>query len=246
MFRKAKQYDERKREFLDVATGLFVKKGYERTTVQEIIDIVGVSKGAFYHYFSSKEDLMDALFEDMVTAHLVDDEKEIIDNPGVSADKKMADFLAMVWRWKSRNIDMNLIFLPILYNEANVHLRNRLLATNRELFLPMLSKLVKQGNDEGVFDVENPVEAVDIIFRLILAGSDAFYEIATKEEKPSEKARMLTRWFGVMLDTIEKILGADKGSLGQIPDSFVRMISKVDLKSILNDKTESSENAKAS
>ena len=52
--RVVKEHDERKAEFVDAAIALMSQKGYESTTIQDIIDEVGVSKGAFYHYFSSK------------------------------------------------------------------------------------------------------------------------------------------------------------------------------------------------
>ena len=58
MPRTVKDYDERYAEFLDVAQQLFFSQGYERTTVQEIIDTVGVAKGTFYHYFDSKQAIL--------------------------------------------------------------------------------------------------------------------------------------------------------------------------------------------
>lgn len=43
---------------LAVATRLFAERGFERTSVQEIVDAAGVTKGALYHYFGSKDDLL--------------------------------------------------------------------------------------------------------------------------------------------------------------------------------------------
>ncbi|MCK4578956.1 MAG: TetR/AcrR family transcriptional regulator, partial [Candidatus Marinimicrobia bacterium] len=54
MARVLKEYDERKTEFLDAARELFYSLGYEQTSVNTIIEKVGVSKGTFYHYFKSK------------------------------------------------------------------------------------------------------------------------------------------------------------------------------------------------
>jgi len=63
MRRHKKQPEVRKQEYLDTALDLFVEKGYFKTTVQEIIDTMGASKGAFYHYFKSKEDIIHAIIE---------------------------------------------------------------------------------------------------------------------------------------------------------------------------------------
>ncbi len=49
MARIVKAPDERRTEFIETAQALFYTKGYERTSVNDIIEAVGVSKGAFYY-----------------------------------------------------------------------------------------------------------------------------------------------------------------------------------------------------
>jgi AcrR family transcriptional regulator len=49
---------ERKIQFIETAMKLFAEKGYHSTSIQDIVEAWGISKGAFYHHFSSKEDLM--------------------------------------------------------------------------------------------------------------------------------------------------------------------------------------------
>ena len=53
--------DERKREILSVAERLFCAKGYEETSIQEIVQLCGTSKGGFYHHFVSKDAVLEAL-----------------------------------------------------------------------------------------------------------------------------------------------------------------------------------------
>lgn len=47
---------------IDAATRLFADKGYERVAVQEIVERAGVTKGAMYHYFGSKDDLLHEIY----------------------------------------------------------------------------------------------------------------------------------------------------------------------------------------
>lgn len=47
---------------LAAATRLFAEKGYDRTSVQEIVEAAGVTKGALYHYFGSKDDLLHEVY----------------------------------------------------------------------------------------------------------------------------------------------------------------------------------------
>ena len=53
--------EETVEKILDVSYRLFTEKGYERTTIQDIVDALGMSKGAIYHHFKSKEDILDQI-----------------------------------------------------------------------------------------------------------------------------------------------------------------------------------------
>ena len=53
--------EEKRQELLGAAEKLFCAKGYAGTSVQDILDAAGMSKGGFYHHFASKEDVMKAL-----------------------------------------------------------------------------------------------------------------------------------------------------------------------------------------
>ena len=55
--------DVRKNEILDAAGILFSEKGYDNTSVTDIMNAVGIAKGTLYHHFKSKEDIMDALIK---------------------------------------------------------------------------------------------------------------------------------------------------------------------------------------
>lgn len=58
-----KHPEETVEKILRVSLKLFQEKGYEATTIQDIVDALGMSKGAIYHHFKSKVDIMDLLSE---------------------------------------------------------------------------------------------------------------------------------------------------------------------------------------
>lgn len=53
--------DEKRQELLNSAERLFCQKGYEATSIQDILNDLHISKGGFYHHFASKEDVLRAL-----------------------------------------------------------------------------------------------------------------------------------------------------------------------------------------
>ena len=63
--RIVKEAEERKNEILDVAENLFMKKGFDGTSTNDILQAVGIARGTLYYHFKSKEDIMDALIHRM-------------------------------------------------------------------------------------------------------------------------------------------------------------------------------------
>lgn len=57
----SKTYEEREAQILSISLQLFIKNGIKETTVNEIVKAVNIAKGTFYHYFESKEDLVEML-----------------------------------------------------------------------------------------------------------------------------------------------------------------------------------------
>ena len=61
-----KESEIRRQEILVAARELFIKKGYEQTSVNDILKIVDIAKGTFYYYFASKSEVLDAIVLDIV------------------------------------------------------------------------------------------------------------------------------------------------------------------------------------
>lgn len=66
MKRRTKEPAVRKQEFVETARRLFEKRGYENTSVDDIVGRMGVAKGLFYYYFKSKEELLGTLVDGMI------------------------------------------------------------------------------------------------------------------------------------------------------------------------------------
>src|SRR5579863_1939083 len=70
MKRIVKDPTVRKREIIKAAAKLFLTKEYEKTTLQDVMKYLGIAKGTIYHYFDSKEALLEAVVIDMVDVRL--------------------------------------------------------------------------------------------------------------------------------------------------------------------------------
>ncbi len=88
---KEQDYFERRNEILDSAQKLIYSKGYEAMTIQDILDDLNISKGAFYHYFRSKHALLEGL-----TARSIENASAlvnpILDDPSLGSLEKLAKY----------------------------------------------------------------------------------------------------------------------------------------------------------
>jgi AcrR family transcriptional regulator len=77
-----------KGELIEVAGQLFHQNGYSKTSVQDIVDAVGVTKGSFYYYFQGKEDLL-FLIHDEYISRILKVAREVESNPNLSCAEKL-------------------------------------------------------------------------------------------------------------------------------------------------------------
>ncbi|MEC2815275.1 TetR/AcrR family transcriptional regulator, partial [Bacillus cereus] len=86
--RIVKEYEERRKEILETAERLFLTKGYTKTTVNDILKEIGIAKGTFYHYFKSKEEVMDEIIMRIIKED-VTKAKRIVSNPDIPVLDKL-------------------------------------------------------------------------------------------------------------------------------------------------------------
>jgi len=86
--RTIKEPEIRKGEILDAAEKLFAAKGYEASTINDILDAVQIAKGTFYYHFKSKEDVLDALIE-RVSGRFLSAAKEIAENKNIPVFERL-------------------------------------------------------------------------------------------------------------------------------------------------------------
>lgn len=146
---------------LDAATKLFWEKGYEQTTIQDIVDELGdLSKGAIYHHFKSKDDIVNAVC-DHITAEINPFDK-IKNAPGWNGFQKIRQlFLLSLSNKKQR--EMFHLFPSLLKNP-------RFLTQTVEecvSMAPLLQEIIEEGNADGSLSIAYPQQAAETILLLV-------------------------------------------------------------------------------
>jgi AcrR family transcriptional regulator len=215
------EYEIRRNEILDAAQRLVYTKGYDQMSIQDLLDEVKISKGAFYHYFDSKQALLEALIERLgkqVEPLLI----PIVQDDHLTATEKLQRFFEVAARWKTDRKDYLLTLVNVWYADENAILRQKVQAAVIPQTAPLLTTIICQGVREGVFHTDFPEQVSEIISSLLQSFGDTLIKMIFKPEFHSETLAHLETLAACYQTAAERILGADAGSLPLFDTAILR------------------------
>lgn len=145
---------------LDVAFRLFMEQGYEHTSIQDIIDhLGGLSKGAIYHHFKSKEDILIA-----VTDRMTAESNQMLASIRDRMDLCGKDKLKMIFKESIRRPVQNDIFTvaPDFHNNPKL-LFGLLHETIEEVAPEYILSIIQQGISDGSIQTDYPEQLAELI-----------------------------------------------------------------------------------
>jgi AcrR family transcriptional regulator len=227
--RVKKKPEIRSAELLDCAQRLFFERGYDNTTVNDIIHEAGLSKGAFYHYFASKEALLEALAVRLARESLAELEPMLRD-PSLDAIGRLNALFAGSQRLNVELAPQLRKTFAVVFRPENVMLFHRIDEAARELVLPMIADLLKKGRDEGAFDVPSPSAFADMLMQVRLIFRDVMHRALRRAEEGSieEAADLLEerlRLYGIAIDRLLKL---PDGTIKAVEPGFARAFLEAD------------------
>ena len=199
MKRVVKDPEVRKNELIDVATELFMKKGYEETSISDIVKKAKVAQGTFYYYFESKEQIIDAIVEKFQN-EILDLAEKLVDDKKLNSIEKFLKIL----QFKMKISSGGKKFWKYVLSENSTILHIKFEKNLLPKFSKPLSRIIEQGVKEGFFDCKYPDFAALYILNVNISigiGAD-FYSKSVEEQK---------KLIIIVFDMIERILGAKPG-----------------------------------
>jgi len=157
MKRVVKKPADRRCEIVHAARHLFQTQEYDKTTMQDVMSYLGIAKGTIYHYFDSKEALLEAVIENIVDTNIEHMQSLMQDTPGTALEKIQTLIAAGDISAENENI------LEGLHRQGNYAMHARLLAATLIKQAPLYAELIRQGCDEGVFQTDNPLECAEFV-----------------------------------------------------------------------------------
>jgi AcrR family transcriptional regulator len=209
---KEEEYNAKRNEILDVALSLVYSRGYEQMTIQDILDGLKISRGAFYHYFDSKQALLEALV-DRMGRELEQALLPIINDPDLSALQKFRLYFETSARWKSLEKKLIIGFMRMWYSDENAIIRQKMTSESIKHNAGMIEPIIRQGIDEKVFTTHFPGQVAEIVAGVALNLSDSIIGLLLSPQLNQVTFQKLEIYMNAYVDTIERIIGAPSGSL---------------------------------
>ncbi|WP_157219117.1 TetR/AcrR family transcriptional regulator [Flavisphingomonas formosensis] len=175
-----RQPDRRRAALIEAAGALFVEKGVEATTVEEIAARAGLAKGTVYHYFATKTELLDALRDRFAT----DFHSRLID---AVATCDPDDWAGKLRAWLREAVtayfDMHALH-DVVFHGSERPVRE---AMGDIALVQHLALLLRDGDAAGAWQVPRPREVAVILFHGLHGAADE----AMLDGRPAEDVRAL-------------------------------------------------------
>ncbi len=183
-------------------------------TIQDILDQLRISKGAFYHYFNSKADVLEALLERMVVEQVEPQLLATVHDPHLSALEKLQCYFDIAVRWKTAKKSLIMELVKVWYSDENALTRQKMQSKMFKYVTPLFVEIIEQGVREGVFTTRFPEHASHVNIHLIQSLGDTFAEMLlmehAKQDNSLPRAEALIAAYN---DALERVLGAPQGSI---------------------------------
>jgi AcrR family transcriptional regulator len=217
---KSEARENARGELIDAAWQLFSSAGYDATPVSAIIEKVGLSKGAFYYYFKSKEDVLDA-----VVGRMVDEIAQVIEPvpsmESLAPIEKLGRFIETISKWKLENVGIIRETVEVIYRDENAIIRHKMNERTVKSLSPILAEIIGQGIEDGAFDVKDPADTAEMIIRFTSAMSEMQAAPFERLGEDPQVMEPILRRAKLYLGAIERILGAPDGSVFVIDRGLV-------------------------
>ena len=202
----------RREAFGDAAARLVQTKGYEQMSIQDILDELEASRGAFYHYFDSKVSLLEAVIERM-TAAGVEALQPVADDPTLTAPQKVERIFANLAAWKEQRTDLILALLEVWLSDENAIVREKFRRGMQTHVAPLLAGILRQGVAEGSFSLTSPDDAAHALVSLMQGANETATDLFLARRAGTVEYDEVEHALGAYTEAFNRILGVPDGSL---------------------------------
>lgn len=213
--RVVKEAEERKNEILDIAEQLFVVKGFDKTSTNDILREIGIARGTLYYHFKSKEEILDAMIE-RITKQLVEKSKEIVSQKDMPVLQRLT-MMTLALNISSGNLGHEI--LEQVHKPQNALMHQKMQKCVLSGITPLITFLIEECITQGICQTDYPVEVAEMT---LLYYNTMFDELMGHNEETKQ------RKLAAFTYNLERLLQMKQGSMqNAIVDFFKEKNNKI-------------------
>ena len=190
----------KKEQILDVSLSLFLEKGYDNTSISDILSNLNIARGTLYYHFESKEAIMDEIIERSIK-NVIEEAKGIVFQKGLTVQEKMFTLFSST---SMKRLSGRELMIDYLNQPQNALFHEKINRSFIQKIVPLLGDIIKEGVEEGTFINAYPYESAEMILVMIIGFMDVYYDNADEND--------IKRRTESLLYNMERILGVKEGS----------------------------------
>lgn len=207
-----KKGELRKEAIVRTAEKLFFEKGYDETSIQDILDALSISKGGFYHYFESKIALLEEISRQKCASNIERIRMELFSGK-FSSIQKVNLLLSAIFPFGRESAEYNALTFKVSYIDGDVHFRNQTRQLMLDELCPLMNETVLEGISDDSFFVRYPGHIGRI---LLMLGYDACDEVCRMLAENADNPEIVIEMLDLLnayREAVETLLGAPHGSI---------------------------------
>lgn len=155
-------------KILSISGELFLTKGYDKTSMQDIVNELGMSKGAIFHHFKSKDEIFETVTVKMAEEQVARYKDMLsIEMKGLSAKEKLIGMFR-----KSLLVDENLVSKMLTPRIKDPKIVMGMVKFNMETSAPLIADIIKEGLKDGSINTDYPEECAQVVLMLLNTWCD--------------------------------------------------------------------------
>lgn len=207
-----KKGELRKDSILKTAEKLFFERGFDETSIQDILDALSISKGGFYHYFESKIALLEEICRQRCAVELERIRSEL-HSGRFNPMQKLNLLLGALHLYNREPPEFTALVLKISYIDGDVHFREQTRSYMLENLRPMVDDAIREGMADGSFFTRSPGQIGRIVLMLGYDVNDEVSRILAENPENPDCAIEIIDLLNAYRDSVENLLGATFGSI---------------------------------
>ena len=229
-----KKGEMRREELLAAAEKLFYTKGYEKTSVQDILTAVGFSKGGFYHHFDSKLSVLEAICENRAREICEQARAIVLEREG-AVEKLNALFHDAAF-FGSGTSNFVALLIQVAYREDGALMREKMKARQLEYMQPVLEDILEEGVKTQAFFVTDIATSAQMLLRLYMQFADDVAFLLAQGENEDRMMEGMVAKLRVYRTAIERVLVAPFGSIVLFDAKELQLLAQDIMKRRLRDR----------